>query len=74
LLLITFRRLALSPHASTQSKKLLLGRLMSGMHRKAMFGTTNPFQVKMAVIKAHDPGFILTDPAAPDSWGVQVFR
>lgn len=29
---------------------------------------------QMKVIKAHDPGFILTDPASPDSWGVQVFR
>jgi phospholipase D1/2 len=60
------------------SKKAVLGRLMSGMHLHrgghASRPQLNPFQVKMALIKSRDPGFILTDPASPDSWAAQVFR
>ncbi|GBF94843.1 phospholipase D gamma [Raphidocelis subcapitata] len=54
----------------------VLGRIVSGMHASgaSLRAMANPFAVRMAVIKAHDPGFVMSDPASPDSWGVQVFR
>lgn len=59
------------------SKRRVLGRLMSvhlRTHSSQRPGVRSLFEVKMAVIKDHDEGFIVTDPAAPDSWAVQVFR
>lgn len=54
----------------------VLGHIMSGMHisSAALRAVRNPFAVRMAVIKSHDRGFVMSDPAAPDSWAVQVFR
>lgn len=59
------------------SKRRAYGRLLSTSAIKSRVlsrPTLNPFAVKMGVIKGHDMGFVLTDPADPNSWRVQVFR